>query len=232
MSVKSVVPGVYVIPISVVNAFLLDDGELTLIDTGIPGSLNTILLAMEALGKKPTDLKHILVTHLHGDHTGSLAAIKKATGAVVHMHPVDAETFLRGEVMRPTKPAPVLIYQIVSRLMGGAAKMTVETTPIDRELQDGQTLDFAGGLRVIHASGHAAGQVVFLWPKQGGVLFTADAASHMFGLGWAPIYEDFEEGKRTLRQLAGLTFQTAVFGHGGPITKGADQQFREKFGNI
>lgn len=231
MIAKTVVPGVYTIPLGMVNAFLIDDGELTLIDTGIPGSLNKILLAIEELGKRTTDLKHIVVTHLHADHTGSLAAVKKATGATVYMHPVDAETFLQGVVMRPVQPAPALVFKLAARLMRGRApSMNVETTGIDCELSDGQSLDFAGGLQVIHAPGHAAGQVALLWPKQGGVLFAADAATHFMGLNWAPIYEDFEEGKRSLRKLAGLRFEAAVFGHGSAITREADRRFREKFG--
>lgn len=231
MIAKMVVPGVYTIPLGVVNAFLLDDGELTLIDTGTPGSLNKILLAVEELGKRVTDLKHIIITHLHADHTGSLAAVKKATGATVYMHPVDAGPFLQGVVMRPVTPAPLLIYKLLAKLMTGrTSQMTVETTGIDCELSDGQVLDFAGGLQVVHVPGHAAGQVALLWPRQGGVLFAADAASNLMRLSWAPIYEDFEEGKRSLRKLAEMRFETAVFGHGSAITRGADRRFQEKFG--
>lgn len=231
MIVKAIVPGVYAISFGMVNAFLLEDGELTLIDTGMAGRLNRILLAMEELGKKPTDLKHILATHLHADHTGGLAALKKATGATTYMHPVDAASFQRGEVMRRVEPAPGLLNRLALRMMTSfTPKTTNATVSIDRELYDGQVLDFAGGLQVIHAPGHTAGQVVFLWPKQGGVLFLGDAAGHFTRLNWSPIYENFEEGKRSLRKLSERRFETAAFSHGAAITGGADQQFKARFG--
>lgn len=213
-----------------VNVFLIDAGELTLIDTGVPGSLNKILLAMEQIGKNPQDLKHILVTHLHFDHVGSLAALKKSTGAAVHMHPADAADYERGILLRPVEPAPGILSRAAVRIMQARpAGINREITPVDKELADGQVLDFAGGLKAIHAPGHTAGHMVFLWPGQGGVLFAADAASHYLGLGWSILYEDLTEGKATLRKLAGLDFNTAVFGHGTPIRREANRKFQAKF---
>jgi glyoxylase-like metal-dependent hydrolase (beta-lactamase superfamily II) len=100
----------------------------------------------------------------------------------------------------------------------------VEPAEVEAHLSDGG--EAPGGFRVIHVPGHSAGQVALLWPKQGGVLVVADAAANVMGLGISPAYEDLETGLRSLAHLARLEFEVAVFGHGGPILKGAGAAFR------
>ena len=56
------------------------DGAI-LIDGGMPQGADMLLDNMRTLGVAPEDLKWILVSHGHGDHAGSLAAIQRATGA-------------------------------------------------------------------------------------------------------------------------------------------------------
>src|SRR6478735_3909936 len=65
-----------------ITALLLktDDGAL-LIDGGVPQAAGMLLANMRTLGVAPGDLKLILTSHVHGDHAGPLAAIKRATGA-------------------------------------------------------------------------------------------------------------------------------------------------------
>ena len=101
---------------------------------------------------------------------------------------------------------------------------------MDHEVHDGEILQAAGNLTAIHAPGHCAGQLVFLWHEHGGVLFAADAASNMMDLDYHLGYEDFKEGKRTLRMLAALDFDAACFGHGEPILGDASTRFRQKWG--
>ncbi len=230
MAVKELAPGVYLISLGMVNAYLLDGDELTLIDTGVPGSEDKILAAMRELGKQPTDLRHIIVTHCHADHAGSLAALKQATHAPAYMHPLDAAMVREGRSMRPVKPAPGLLPNLMYNLLIRAAPGIVPTATIDHEINDGDTLPFAGGLKAIHAPGHCAGQLAFLWPHHGGLLIAADAAAHMMRLGLSIVYEDLAEGQRSLGKLAALNFEMACFGHGGPIKSGASAQFRQKWG--
>src|SRR5262249_60209463 len=90
----------------------------------------------------------------------------------------------------------------------------VDPTPVDHALNDGQVLPIAGGLTVLHAPGHCAGQVCLLWPPHGGVVLAADAAANVFGLGRSATYEDQAEGERQLRRLTALDFRVASFGHG------------------
>ena len=145
MSLKQIAPQLYVIPLGGVNAFLIDVKELVLIDTGVPGSSVTIFEAIEAIGRKSSDLQHILVTHCHPDHAGSLAELKKRTGAEAYMHPIEAAITRTGKlVQQDLKPTPGM-EDLFRRFIGfGTAEY--EPAEIDHEIQDGEELDIAVGL--------------------------------------------------------------------------------------
>jgi glyoxylase-like metal-dependent hydrolase (beta-lactamase superfamily II) len=85
--VSPVVPGVHRIDLGVVNAYVLqaEDG-VTLVDTGLAATRPLLLRAMKVLGVDVRDIRRILVTHAHPDHTGSLAYLKRMSGARVYMH--------------------------------------------------------------------------------------------------------------------------------------------------
>lgn len=230
MSLQKIVEGVYQVPLGVVNAYLLDQSELCLVDTGIPGTEEQVLAAIRELGREPDDVQHILVTHLHADHTGGLEELKRVTGAPAYMHPIDAEAVRQGVSARESHAAPgVIPWLITNVFMRIGDRPGINPIPIEYDLEDGQVLSFAGDLQVVHVPGHAAGQVAFLLP-QAGVLLAADAAANMIGLGYPPIFEDTEMGKRSLRKLAELQFDFAGFGHGSPIFGRAAEKFRRKFG--
>ena len=63
------------------NVYLLVDRKLVLIDTGPPGSAEVILEFIASLGRRPEELSHILITHGHADHIGSLWQLRARTGA-------------------------------------------------------------------------------------------------------------------------------------------------------
>lgn len=92
-----------------------------------------------------------------------------------------------------------------------------EAAEVEYEIHDGDQLQVAGSLTAIHVPGYCAGQLAFLWDKHGGVLFAANTASSMMGLGYHLRYQDFEESKRTLGMRATLDFNVACFSHGEPI---------------
>ena len=100
--------------------------------------------------------------------------------------------------------------------------------PVEHEVGDGEVLPF-GGLRAVHTPGHTAGHLALLLPRDGGVLFVGDAASHMTHLGMSMIYEDVAEGRRSLAKLAALDFEVACFSHGRPMVGGADRRFRARW---
>lgn len=240
MKITPIASHITAISLGFVNVFLIDRGELTLIDTGTPGSAPAILDGIRAAGRQPGDLKHILISHLHVDHTGSAKALQGETGAQVHMHPLDARALSAGQTMRDVEPGPGWLNRLIVPMMKHApGSGAVKPPVVECALEDGQELPFAGGLRVIHAPGHTVGHTVFLLPAgdadgastgngagTGAVLFAGDACSNMLRLGPSFLYESYEEGRRTLGRLAQLSFDTAVFAHGKPMHDAA-RRFRE-----
>jgi glyoxylase-like metal-dependent hydrolase (beta-lactamase superfamily II) len=225
---KRIVDGVFAIGLGMVNAFLLETPEaLVLIDTGFPKSTDAILAAMQQRGHAPTALSHIVLTHAHPDHIGSLAALVRATGAQTWMHRIDAPVAEHAaDGIRPVHPAPGLLPKLLFAAMRLMPR-NVESATIDHLIEDGDTLPF-GGLRAIHAPGHCAGQIVLLWPDRD-VLFAADSCMNLLRLRQPLVNEDAALGRRSLQRVAKLDFGIACFGHGNPILQHADRQFREKF---
>jgi glyoxylase-like metal-dependent hydrolase (beta-lactamase superfamily II) len=230
MAITLVVPGLHEIRLGFVNAFLLETDEgLALVDTGVPGCDEAILDAIRTIGRQPSDLRDIVVTHCHSDHSGSLAALKRLTGATAWMHSEDAAMVRAGNAIRPMSAAPgprnAQLFEMATR----AAPTRIEPAEVEHEVGDGDDLPVAGGLRAFHVPGHCAGQLALLWPRHGGVLFAADAAVNVSGLALSPGYEDLAEGERSLAKLSALEFEVACFGHGRPIEREASRPFRQNW---
>lgn len=223
-------PMLYSIPLGGVNAFLIESDELILVDTGIPNSTDQILSAVQAIKRNPDELRHILVTHCHPDHAGSLAELKRRTGAAAYMHPVDAANTRIGKLSSEQKLKPTLGMEDLFRKSIGFGSAEYDAAEIDYEVNDGDELPLAGGILAIHVPGHSSGQLAFLWGEHNGVLFAADTASNMTGLNYHLGYVDFKEGKRDLVKLSALDFEIACFGHGDAILQGASLQFKQKWG--
>ena len=64
------------------SSHLIDTGDgLILIDTCEHSTLYLVLESIWELGFKPQDIKYIINTHWHSDHTGGTEALSKITGA-------------------------------------------------------------------------------------------------------------------------------------------------------
>jgi glyoxylase-like metal-dependent hydrolase (beta-lactamase superfamily II) len=230
MAVETIAPGVHLFPLGFVNVvFLDDDNGPIIVDTGMPDSADKILEGLNELGHASEDVQKIVVTHKHIDHAGSLAALKQATKAPAVMHQIDAASVRKGEAILPVKSSPGLF----SKLMAASMRMfSADLAPvaIEEEVNDGDRLSFAGGIEVIHTPGHSAGHISLYLPRDGGILIVGDAAIHVMGLRYPPIFEDITVGMASLRRLAGLRFNTAVFMHGKPLNSGASRHFFNKWG--
>lgn len=66
------------------------DGEAAIVDTGVDGSANAIELMLATLDAEWDDVAHVILTHLHGDHVGSLPAVMaSAADATAYAHQAD-----------------------------------------------------------------------------------------------------------------------------------------------
>ncbi|WP_182084333.1 MBL fold metallo-hydrolase [Aureimonas sp. ME7] len=209
------------------NAVLLAKGnELTLVDAGFAGKERVVLDAIAALGRRPSNLKHLVFTHSHPDHIGSSAAIVEAAGARTYMHALDAPFAETGGRFRPMTAAPGLLHGIMYRLVWHP-NVRMRPFRIDQHVADGETLPLAGGLRAVHVPGHAAGQLAYLW-RGDRLLIGGDVFMNIFGLADPVGFEDEAQARRSQRKLAALQFDKAVFGHGGAILSGASDKVRRK----
>ena len=65
-----------------VSAYVLARGrEAAVVDTGVAGSAPQIEGGLQAAGLSWEDVRHLVVTHNHPDHAGSVAAVMEAAGS-------------------------------------------------------------------------------------------------------------------------------------------------------
>jgi len=82
---------IFTIQIGMISrSYLVRQQGVILVDTGVPGSLETILSNMKPAGVSPSHFRLILLTHGHADHAGSARALRDLTGAPVAVHRDDA----------------------------------------------------------------------------------------------------------------------------------------------
>src|SRR3989441_4569677 len=233
MAIEQITPHVSRIGMGYVSAYLIAQDEVTVIDTGLPNHREIILKAASQAGRKPDEVRHILLTHHHADHTGSLAELMGATSAKAYIHPLDAAV-VRGEKPAPGPNRENLAGRILGPLM---ARITPKLQPIEalEETNDGDEVPAAGGLKAIHTPGHTSGHLAFPWPHNGGVLFAGDAAGNVLFGPRPPVgalggmfTEDMAQAKASFRKLAQLEFDVACFGHGGPIKGKAHAALRRE----
>ncbi len=74
-----------------VNAYVLVRGnEVAIVDTGVANSQGKIEEVIKGVGRTWGDVKHVLLTHYHPDHAGSMDAVMAAsTNAQAYAHAAD-----------------------------------------------------------------------------------------------------------------------------------------------
>ncbi len=218
-------PGVWRVataPRDLVNTFVLrdDDGQVTLVDAGTKRAPKVVVAALEQIGVHVTDVTRILVTHAHGDHVGGLGGLRARTGATVAAHEREAAYLREGR-------GPVLDRTTMGgRLLRRSPGLT--PTPVEEELVDGQVLDVAGGLRVLHTPGHTPGHISLLH-EPSRLLITGDSIWNMLGrMSWPVrmLCTDAAMTRRTAEVLGELDYDLVAFTHGPEIRTGAREAVR------
>jgi glyoxylase-like metal-dependent hydrolase (beta-lactamase superfamily II) len=205
-----------------IAAFLVLGPESpVLIETGPASTLPTLLRRLDEHGVAPSDIRHVLVTHIHLDHAGA-AGWWAQQGATVYVHPLGARHLI--DPRKLLASAARIYGDRMDELWGRSLP-----APEDRvvAVEDGETIR-AGGLEIvpIETPGHARHHHVY---RLGEFAFTGDAAGiRLPGKSWidlpAPPPEfDLSEWKRTLERLRAERFATIYRTHFGPTSEVAEQ---------
>ena len=196
------------------NVFLLADSNLTLVDTGFKGRSRHILKEVRQLGYSPPDIANIFITHHHADHIGSLAALKKITGASVFAHPADAP-YIDGRLPQPGPARPGWLDKALAPLY----KLGV-TTPVavDVLINDGDELPILGGIKILHTPGHTQGSISLFIPEER-LVIAGDVLANRFRLGLPSkaFTVDIAQEINAIKRVASLDFDVIGFGHGSPL---------------
>ncbi len=202
------------------NIFLLLDNSVTVVDTGLKGNSANILNEVRRLGYKPSDVAHIILTHHHADHVGSLAELKKATGARVMAHPTDAP-YIDGALPQPGPARPKWLARVLSPFVRMWASIP---TAVDKLLNDGDELPLLGGIKIVHTPGHTPGSICLFIPQQK-LVIVGDLLSNRFrpGLPSRIFTVDMVQEVNSIKKLTSLDFDAIAFGHGRPVLHEARQ---------
>ena len=169
-----------------VNAYLIEDDPLTLLDTG-PNSgkaLDELEQALAARGHRVEDLERIVISHQHVDHLGLVDILARRSGAEICaldlLAPVledfsahaEADDALAETLMlrHGIPPDVVTALRAVSRAFRGWGA----SAHVDRPLAPDSDLAFRDRtLRVLHRPGHSPSDTVF-WDAERHILLAAD----------------------------------------------------------
>jgi glyoxylase-like metal-dependent hydrolase (beta-lactamase superfamily II) len=197
------------------NVYLLVDNGIMLVDTGFAGRTGDIVKAAAQFSFAPSDIRNIIITHHHPDHTGNLAQLKRLSGAEVIAHREDAP-YIDGRLAQPLTRG--------ARILGRLLKPLIRLEPcaVDRCVEGGDILDVLGGGEIVHTPGHTPGSISLHFPERG-LLIVGDVIAHRFKLDLpARTYTvNMAEEIKSIKKLAAMDFQVICFGHGRPILQDA-----------
>jgi glyoxylase-like metal-dependent hydrolase (beta-lactamase superfamily II) len=200
-------------PVPLINVYLAED---VLIDAGRRWDRRRIFSELEGV-----EISMLALTHVHPDHQGCAKVVCEARGVPLACHEDDVDAMEgRRAVSATAKP----MARFFARMWQGPPH------PVDRVLREG---DEVAGFRVLHAPGHAPGEVI-LWREDDRVAICGDVVRNISYLTLRPrldeppadLTPDPAENRRSIRRLAELNPALILPGHGSPIDDiGAFERF-------
>lgn len=160
------------------------------------------------------ELSMLALTHVHPDHQGAAKAICEERGIPLACHVDDVDAMEgRRAIQEAHRNHPV--NRLIRALWEGPPYK------VDRPFREGERI---AGFEVIHAPGHARGEVIFWRPADrvaicGDVLRNISYATGRFGVREPPeiFTYDVAENRRSIRKLADLEPELTLPGHGPEI---------------
>ncbi len=179
--------------------YLINLGELILIDTGAGWSVDKIINNIQKLGLNSKDLNKVILTHCHIDHIGGVPEIKKRFGSKIYIHKLDAPPLETGD-------------QILTA--ASWYQTTFPPTPVDVKFNLPEEVLTIGEQKIVclHTPGHTPGSICIYLDKDGKrILFGQDLHG--------PLLEEFgsnlEDYGRSTKKLLDLEADILCEGHFG-----------------
>jgi len=205
---KYLAPGVWRLkesPRPLINVYLAED---VLIDAGRRWDKRRIFAELEG-----REISMLALTHVHPDHQGCAKAVCEARGVPLACHADDVDAM---EGRRPVAATANPGAKFFARMWEGPPHK------VDRVLQEG---DEVAGFRVVHAPGHAPGEVIFFRDSDR-VAICGDVVRNMSYLTGLPgirqppdeMTYDPPENRRSIQKMAALEPSLILPGHGPAIT--------------
>ncbi len=199
-----------------------DENEVVLIDAGLPGQLELIREAVSKAGFALEDITKLLITHQDMDHIGCAKQLSEL-GIQVLTHEAEAP-YIQGEKTNVKLAAMEARLDQLSENEKAFYDQVKAAAPmfyvnISQKLQDGDVLDFCGGVRVIHTPGHTPGHAAFLFEKSN-LVVCGDAANIADGslIGPNPQYsQDMATATESFEKIKNLGADIICCYHGGVL---------------
>jgi glyoxylase-like metal-dependent hydrolase (beta-lactamase superfamily II) len=219
---------------SMINSYLVEqEGEVTIIDAGVPGYYKDIAGELAAMGRMPGDVRALVLTHGHTDHVGFAERLRRVGRVPVSVHEADA-ALARGEVPNPAKGyGHIRLRPLLGFLWFTLVRSGLRTPKLHEvaTFGDGATLDVPGSPQVILTPGHTPGSAALHVPSLG-ALFVGDAfatysvTTGVRGPQVAPFTADAAEAVASLTRLEEISVDVVLPGHGEPWTGGIQEAVR------
>jgi glyoxylase-like metal-dependent hydrolase (beta-lactamase superfamily II) len=237
-----------------VNAYLIEDSPLTLVDSG-PNSakaLDELEQALAAHGHAIEDIELLVVSHQHMDHFGLASILARRSGAEVaaldqlapflasYGHETDLDDAFAERTMLRHGIPPEIVTAL--RAVSAGFRAWGSQVEVTRPLADGSQLQLRDRtLEALHRPGHSPSDTVFL-DRERSILLAADhLIAHISSnpllarpLGAAADYagprpKALVTYMASLRETRAMDLALVLPGHGRPITDHValiDERFR------